>query len=145
MFEDPTHKEPPQKVKHPEESLEAYRSFVDHSPDLFYRTDLDGRISYVSPAVYRLSGYTVEETIGMQMAEDVYLFPEERKAFLDKLREDGHVINFEARLKRKDGSVWWASTNAHYYRDPERKCPRCGRNYAGHQQSEEYRRILKEY
>ena len=37
--------------------------------------------------------------------------------FLAKLQINGSVTNFEARLKRKDGSTWWASTNAHFFKD----------------------------
>ena len=33
------------------------------------------------------------------------------------LREKGQVNNFAARLKRKDGSIWWAMTNAHLFYD----------------------------
>jgi len=116
MIEDLTHKELLRKAKSFEATLEIYRDFIESSPDLFYRTDLEGKILYVSPSVYRLSGYTVEEAIGMRLAEDFYLFPEERMAFMAKLREVGQVANFEARLKRKDRSLWWASTNAHFYR-----------------------------
>lgn len=104
-----------------EETLEIYRAFIDNSPLLFYRTDMEGRISYISPSVYPLSGYTVKETVGMKMAEEVYLFPEERQRFLAELLEKGRVDNFEARLKRKDGSIWWASTNAYFFRDREGK------------------------
>ena len=105
------------KVKDLEEAVETYRTMVDNSPDLLYRTDLEGRIIFVSPSVYHLSGYTVEEAVGMKMAEEVYAFPEERDAFLAELREKGRLSNFEARLKRKDGSKWWASTNAHFLKD----------------------------
>ncbi|WP_167527733.1 hybrid sensor histidine kinase/response regulator [Desulfosarcina alkanivorans] len=101
--------------------MEIYRSFVNNSSDLFYRTGLDGKISYISPSVYKLSGYTVKEAIGMNMAEQIYLFPEERKIFIEKLHDKGQVVNFEAQLKRKDGAVWWASTSAHLYRDRDGK------------------------
>ena len=37
--------------------------------------------------------------------------------FLTTLQKKGKVANFEARLKRKDGSIWWASTNAHFFKD----------------------------
>lgn len=100
-----------------EEEFETYRSFVENSSDLLYRTDMDGKITYVSPSVLPLSGYTQEEAIGMKMAEEVYLYPEERELFLKGLGENGRVQNFEARLKRKDGSVWWASTNAGFFKD----------------------------
>jgi two-component system cell cycle sensor histidine kinase/response regulator CckA len=97
------------------EQLENYRVLIDNTPDLLYRTDLEGRITFVSSAVEKLSGYTVKEALGMKMAEEVYLHPEERQHFLELLSKNGRVTNFIAQLKRKDGSTWWASTNAHFY------------------------------
>jgi PAS domain S-box-containing protein len=110
-----------QKVEDLERSIEIYRPMVDNSPDIFYRTNLEGEILYISPSVYRLSGYTVNEAIGMNLAEEIYLFPDERKIFIDKLKKKGQVVNFEAQLKRKDGSVWWASASAHFYKDKDGK------------------------
>jgi two-component system, cell cycle sensor histidine kinase and response regulator CckA len=107
------------KISDLEEEVEHYQALIAHTPDLLYRTDLQGRITFISPSVYRLSGYTTDEAVGMKMAEEVYFFPEERKAFLDRLEKKGSVENFEARLKRKDGSIWWASTNAHFYMNKE--------------------------
>ena len=107
------------KIDDLEESIAKYRALVDSSPDLLYRTDVQGRITFISSSVYRLSGYTVKEAVGMKMAEEVYLFPAERDTFLLKLQEAGRVTNFEAQLKRKDGSTWWASTNAQLYKDKE--------------------------
>ena len=105
------------KISDLEKALYDYKGLIENTQDLFYRTDLQGRISFVSPSVYKLSGYTVEEAIGMKMAEEIYLHPQERMLFLNLLQKDGHVVNFEAQLKRKDGSIWWASTNAHFYRN----------------------------
>lgn len=105
------------KISDLEEKLNDCKGLIENTQDLFYRTDLEGRISFVSPSVYRLSGYTAKEATGMKMAEEVYLHPDERMLFLNLLRKDGHVVNFEAQLKRKDGSIWWASTNAHLYRN----------------------------
>ena len=121
MTEKPSYEELLNRVRSLEESERHYRALVDESPDLIYRTNLEGRILYISSSVYRMSGYTVEEAVGMKMAEEVYLFPKERQVLLLKLRENGKVTNFEARLKRKDGSVWWASTNAHYFKDRDGK------------------------
>ena len=81
MNEPPTYEELLDKVKALQQSLDSYRTLVHNTQDLIYRTDLEGRISYVSPSVYRLSGYTVEEAIGMHMAKEVYLYPEERNDF----------------------------------------------------------------
>ena len=105
------------KINELEKDLENYRVLVANTPDLLYRTDLEGRILFVSPSMETLSGYTVEEAVGMKMAEEVYLHQQDRTLFLELLQKDGHVRNFQAQLKRKDGSIWWASTNAHFYRD----------------------------
>ena len=117
MSERPSFEELIQKVKQLEKSNNIYRSFEKNSPDLYYRTDLDGKIVYISPAVYNLTGFTVKEAIGMKMAEEIYLIPDQRVLFLEKLQKDGQVINFEAQFKKKDGSTWWAATNAHFYKD----------------------------
>ena len=110
-----THEDLLKKISDLEEKVETYQTLVENSPDLLYRTDLQGRITFISSSVYRLSGYTVEEAVGMKKAEEIYLFPEVRAAFLEKLNQTGQVTNFEAQLKRKDGSIWWASANAHYF------------------------------
>lgn len=99
------------------ESEYQYQALVNNSPDLLYRTDLNGIITFISPSVENLSGYTVEEAIGMKMAEEVYAFPGERQALIDLLAKNGKVNNFQARLRRKDGSIWWAATNAHFLKD----------------------------
>ena len=116
-MDEPMHEDLLKKISDLEEKVETYQVLVENSPDLFYRTDLQGRITFISSSVYGLSGYMVEEAVGMKMAEEIYLFPEARAAFLEKLNKTGQVSNFEAQLKRKDGSVWWASTNAHLYRN----------------------------
>ncbi|MBN2340998.1 MAG: PAS domain S-box protein [Deltaproteobacteria bacterium] len=105
------------RVAELEERLASYERLLTNTPDLFYRTDMDGKITFISPSVYRLSGYTVEEAMGMKMAEEVYLNPEERSAFLRELKAHGSVFNFEAELVRKDRSTWFASTNAHWLTD----------------------------
>ncbi len=102
-----------------QQSEEKYRILVENAPDLNYRTDLEGRIAFISNSVKRLSGYSVEEAIGMKMAEEIYFDPAERNLFLAELQQNGSVRDFESQLKRKDGSTWWVSTNAHFYRDRE--------------------------
>jgi len=70
------------KIRDLENDLENYRTMVANTPDLLYRTDLEGHITFVSPSVESLSGYTVNEAIGLKMAEEVYLNAEERTRFL---------------------------------------------------------------
>jgi len=105
------------KISALEEQVETYRALIENSSDAFYQTDLEGRITFMSPSVYKLTGYTTEEITGMRLAEEIYRFPAERAKLLKRIQEEGQVANFEAQLKRKDGSIWWASTSAHFLRN----------------------------
>lgn len=100
------------------ESEKKFRDLVNNSPDLMYRTDMEGRITYISPQVEGVSGYTAEEVLGKKMAEHFYVYPEQRNELMEKLRLNGYVRNFITCLKRKDGSTYWASSNAHFRKDP---------------------------
>ncbi len=91
-------------------SEEKYRSLIENTPDIRYKTDAKGKIVYISPSVHTLSGYTVEESIGKHMTGGI-VDPQERDLLLTSLRKDGYVHDFTAHLKRKDGSTWWASAN----------------------------------
>ncbi|WP_319404511.1 PAS domain-containing protein [uncultured Desulfosarcina sp.] len=103
MSDKPSYEELHQKVIDLEKSLGIFRPLVEKSSDLFYRTSLDGKISYISPSVYKLTGYTVEEAIGINLAEEIYLIPDERKFLLEELQSKGEVVNFDAQLKKKMG------------------------------------------
>jgi len=100
-------------------SEEYYRKLVDNSPDLLYRTDQNGIVTFISKSSNNIAGYTVEQAIGMNMAQEVYETPEIRQAFLSELMKNGKVQNFENKLKRPDGSIWWGSANAVVLRDAD--------------------------
>lgn len=119
MTKKPTYEELLKTVNDLEKRIEPFYSIIDKSPDLFYRTNLQGQISFVSPSVYRLSGYTGEEATGMLIAKEIFHFPDQWKAFWTRLEQEGEIVNFEARLNRKDQSTWWASTSAHFYKDQD--------------------------
>ncbi len=115
----PTYQELLDRVHKLEQREAMYLSLANNTSDLFYRTDKDGKLIYLSKSAFDLSGYTNEECIGLDLAKDIYQNPEEREDFIAMLKKNGRVNNFEARLKRKDGSIWWAMTNAHNYYDAQ--------------------------
>lgn len=85
--------------------------------DIFYRTNLEGRLLFVSPSVKKVLGYTVEELIGTQLA-DLYVEKDQRQQFLQQLKEnDGQVPGFRAPLRHKDGREVWVATSATYCYD----------------------------
>ncbi len=96
---------------------EVYRGIFDNMAETYYRTDNEGRLTMASPSAVVLLGYSLEELIGMKLA-DLYTYPSEREAFLKQLDVDqASARGFEAWLTRKDGSRVIVETNSHFIVD----------------------------
>jgi PAS domain S-box-containing protein len=99
-------------------SEEKYRNIVSNMQDVFYRTDLSGKLIMASPSCAALLGYgSMEECLGWDIARAFYLDPAERQKVLNVLKNKGIVSNFEAVLKKKDGTPLYVLTNSHLYYD----------------------------
>lgn len=92
-------------------SDKRYRELFESLIDVSYRTDSEGRFIVISPSSEKLFGYRPEEVLGRQIV-DFYRDPTCRDVFLAQIRKDGHVENFEAEIRKKDGTLVWVSTNA---------------------------------
>ncbi len=98
-------------------SAKDLSTILNNLQDTFYRTDMHGKVLMVSPSVKPLLGYTQEELIGTAIS-DLYVDAANREQFLNLLKQNnGYVNNYETPLRRKDGSIIWVSTNAHWCRD----------------------------
>jgi len=108
------------RLKQSEEALKQnvvkYQSIFNSFMDLYYRTDMDGKILTLSPSVYPLSGYTAEEMIGKNVA-DIYMDIQSRNSMVRLLIEKGAVNDYENLLRRKDGSLVSVSITSHLVRD----------------------------
>ena len=103
------------------ETEEKYRTLLENIPAAYYRTDREGNMRLINPPGAELLGYnSPEEIIGKNLAKDLYYLPEDRKIFIEELnKRKGKVENYEATLKRKDGTPVIVSTSSHYYYDKE--------------------------
>jgi PAS domain S-box-containing protein len=77
------------------------------SPDLMAITRLaDGTILEVNEGYSRMLGYSREESLGKTTAElAIWADQEDRNTFAAALASSGRIMNFETRLRRKNGSV----------------------------------------
>jgi PAS domain S-box-containing protein len=50
------------------QSEERYRFLVEHSPDVVFATDADGRFTFLSAAIERMTGYDTDELIGQHFS-----------------------------------------------------------------------------
>ncbi len=85
-------------------SEEMYRSITQRSFDVIVTADCDGRITYVSPAVTRILGYTPEEAVGTRWL-DYVLHPEQPQVqTLRKMAREGGAEGYPIEMRHKDGS-----------------------------------------
>jgi PAS domain S-box-containing protein len=87
-------------------SEEKFRGIAERSFDAIFTTDLEGRITYASPATKRLSGYIPDEFIGKLFQN--YL-PEsarpEAALMFTEIVKGRSIENLQVEMLRKDGSL----------------------------------------
>ncbi len=105
-------------------SEEKYRAILENIQDVYYRTDKQGILVMVSPSGAALFGSADVDEMTGRPATDYYADPAQREDLLAALKKDGAVVNREATLKRKDGTLVTVSTSSHAYYD-------ANGNYAG--------------
>jgi two-component system, sensor histidine kinase and response regulator len=91
-----------------------YRGIVDSLNDVVFQSDLDGNCVYLNPAWERLSGYSVNETLGKSILFVVH--PDDASGvryYLKRLLE-GNVVKYghEMRCHDRSGKVHWTELRA---------------------------------
>src|SRR6267378_2535873 len=71
----------------------------------------DGHVIMCNEACARIFGYGSPAEFMKQQARDLWWDPAEREQLVAALRESPGVRNFEARMKRKDGTLAWVMCN----------------------------------
>lgn len=99
-----------------EESERKYRKIFENVQDVFYQTDINGKIIEMSPSIERYSGFSRDYLIGRQV-ETVYQNPEDRIKLLELIKEKGEVNDYELALENKDGEIVYVSVNSHFLKD----------------------------
>jgi len=92
-------------------SVEELTRLLESSQDVFYRTDEEGRVTFVTPSIEHYAGYTPDELIG-RYAHEVYADPADRHKFLEELSRTGTLIDYGVRLVDRSGDIHFVSVNA---------------------------------
>ncbi len=95
------------------EAERRYRELFDNIQEgLFFSTPA-GRFIEVNDAMVRMLGYpSREELLQIDIPSQLYLLPDQRERQTKLMEEQGHLRNFEATLRRKDGSPIHVLINA---------------------------------
>ena len=90
-----------------EQSERLHRYLVDHSPDIIYTVDEQGRFKYLNPTVAAMLGYERGELAGHHYSDVVHEDDVERARFAFGERRTGERAsrNIELRLRRKNPAL----------------------------------------
>jgi PAS domain S-box-containing protein len=87
------------------QSEERYRTLFEESQDAIFMASLEGQFLEINPAGVKLFGYNSEaEVKAVDITHNLYKYPTDRGNYIDLIRRQGFVRNFEVTLKKKDGS-----------------------------------------
>ncbi len=96
------------------ESEQKYRQIFENVQDVFYRTDINGIITEISPSIERYSGFRPEHLLGKPVST-VYYNPRDREALIAELLLHKEVIDYEITLQMKDSNTKIStSVNSHF-------------------------------
>ncbi len=90
------------KAREIKEQEKKYRTIFESFPDIYFSTDMQGRLTLVSPSVFSNLGYKEQELIG-ELISRVYYEPEEAETVIDKIRQEGSIKDHEVCLMAKGG------------------------------------------
>ena len=89
------------------ESEKKYRDLVENISDVIYFIDTDGVLTYISPAIESVLGYSPSEIMGTPYFDFIHKedVPRTRKRFKETLM--GHIKPSEYRIVDKFGKIHW--------------------------------------
>ncbi len=107
------------------ESEKRYRLLAENVSDVLWVTDMDLRLTYLSPSVMHLLGYSAEEAMALKFEE--VLTPASSKVGRNALavalatRKEALLApqTLEVEMKRKDGSTVWAESTHRFIWDQD--------------------------
>lgn len=93
-------------------SEEKYRDIFNNSVQAIFQSSQDNSVLSANASMARILGYdSIEDFLSniQNLAEQVYVQPEQREKFVELLRKNDFVSGFETQLRKKDGSRVWVS------------------------------------
>ena len=103
-------------------SPEQCQDLFLNSPEGIYTSTPEGKLLSVNPAMARMFGYDSPQDMVesvTDIASQLYADPADREEFKLLLSEKGELVNYECRMRHRDGSIFWISKNAKAVRGKE--------------------------
>jgi PAS domain S-box-containing protein len=95
------------------EAERRYRELFDNIQEGLFFSTPEGRFVEVNDALVAMLGYSSrEELLQVDIPSQIYFTPEQRLLHAAAMEKDGFMRNFEAKLRRKNGSPIYVLINA---------------------------------
>ncbi len=88
-----------------QESEQRFRSLFDHSPDVVYSCDIDGRITSANQNIEILTGYRVDELLQLPLLDKIKAQPLTQLRYRFQRAVQGIPQNYEMQIQHKDGHM----------------------------------------
>jgi PAS domain S-box-containing protein len=85
-----------------QESEEKFRNIFESFQDIYFRTDLQGKVTLVSPSIKEVAGYEQNELIDKNLVS-FYTQDDDHSSVVAEILEKGKVKNYEATIVTKSG------------------------------------------
>jgi PAS domain S-box-containing protein len=87
-------------------SEEEFKNLFEHVASGVFISSKEGKFLNANQALLDMLGYdSKEEFLNIDLPQDLYVRPEDRRTFQEMMERDGRVIDYEVEFKRKDGST----------------------------------------
>jgi len=89
-----------------------YKDLVENVKDVIYSINIDGVVTYISPAVEQMSRYKPEEILGRRFIE--FIHPEDREGIMRNFEGKTNVAvnQLEHRISTKSGTTRWVRSSS---------------------------------
>jgi PAS domain S-box-containing protein len=105
-----------------EEAEKEYHGIFNNAVEGIYRTSPQGELLLANPAAAQICGYASPEQLIESLnkiGRPPYVDQKRREEFIELMRENDGVIDFESQIYRADGKVIWISEKARAVRDEQ--------------------------
>jgi len=87
-------------------SEEEFKNLFEHVATGVFISSKEGKFLNANQALLDMLGYeNKEEFLDINLPQDLYVRPEDRRTFQEMMERDGRVIDYEVEFKRQDGST----------------------------------------
>jgi two-component system sensor kinase FixL len=107
-----------------EKAEEKYRNIFESALEGIFETSPEGRLLTANAALAHMLGYDSPDEVTStihDLATQVWVNPGERVEYIRMLEKQGVVLNYECKLRRKDGKAIWVSMNTRRVCGPDGK------------------------